>query len=147
MYMRGNLVNLAASILGKSRPEDLSTLNDAERRMLSRNLKGLQIHVVHRGESGSKKRFKVLPSPFFGSDHQIVGLSTDPAASIQFEEDPEEGKTGKKKISLVDYFYVKVSHSTAYLKVVQSPPSTTWFALHHRQEEHFLAYGGNPSTC
>ena len=57
--MRGNLVNLAASILGKSRPEDLSTLNDAERRMLSRNLKGLQIHVVHRGESGSKKRFKV----------------------------------------------------------------------------------------
>ena len=59
MYMRGNLVNLAASILGKSRPEDLSTLNDAERRMLSRNLKGLQIHVVHRGESGSKKRFKV----------------------------------------------------------------------------------------
>jgi len=59
MFMRGNLVNLAASILGKSRPEDLSTLNDAERRMLSRNLKGLQIHVVHRGESGSKKRFKV----------------------------------------------------------------------------------------
>jgi hypothetical protein len=34
-------------------------LNDAERRMLSRNLKGLQITVVHRGESGSKKRFKV----------------------------------------------------------------------------------------
>jgi hypothetical protein len=62
MYMRGNLVNLAASILGKSRPEDLSTLNDAERRMLSRNLKGLQIHVVHRGESGSKKRFKVFLS-------------------------------------------------------------------------------------
>lgn len=61
MYMRGNLVNLAASILGKSRPEDLSTLNDAERRMLSRNLKGLQIHVVHRGESGSKKRFKDRP--------------------------------------------------------------------------------------
>jgi hypothetical protein len=43
----------------------LSTLNDAERRMLSRNLKGLQIHVVHRGESGSKKRFKVLPVSFW----------------------------------------------------------------------------------
>jgi hypothetical protein len=59
MYQRGNLVSLAAGILGKSRPEDLSTLNDAERRMLSRNLKGLQITVVHRGESASKKRFKV----------------------------------------------------------------------------------------
>ena len=62
MYQRGNLVSLAAGILGKSRPEDLSTLNDAERRMLSRNLKGLQITVVHRGESGSKKRFKVCPT-------------------------------------------------------------------------------------
>jgi len=61
MYQRGNLVSLAAGILGKNRPEDLSTLNDAERRMLSRNLKGLQIHVVHRGESGNKKRFKVCP--------------------------------------------------------------------------------------
>jgi hypothetical protein len=93
-----------------------------------------------------KNASRYFPSPF-GSDYQIVGLSTDPAASIQFEEDPEEGKTGKKKISLVDYFYVKVSHSTANLKVVQSPPSTTWFALHHRQEEHFLAYGGSPSTA
>lgn len=71
MYMRGNLVNLAASILGKSRPEDLSTLNDAERRMLSRNLKGLQIHVVHRGESGSKKRFKVLLISSFVSDNRL----------------------------------------------------------------------------
>jgi len=37
-------------------------------------------------------------------------LSTDPAAAIHFDEDPEEGKpsSGKKKISLVDYFYVKV---------------------------------------
>jgi len=59
MYQRGNLVSLAAAILGKSRPEDLSTLNDAERRMLSRNLKGLQITVVHRGDLASKKRFKV----------------------------------------------------------------------------------------
>ena len=65
MYQRGNLVSLAAGILGKSRPEDLSTLNDAERRMLSRNLKGLQITVVHRGESGSKKRFKVCPTIFY----------------------------------------------------------------------------------
>jgi hypothetical protein len=59
MYQRGNLVSLAAAILGKSRPEDLTTLNDAERRMLSRNLKGLQITVIHRGESAAKKRFKV----------------------------------------------------------------------------------------
>jgi hypothetical protein len=43
-------------------------------------------------------------------------MSTDPAAAIQFEEDPIDtsGKPGaastlpKKKISLVDYFYVKV---------------------------------------
>jgi hypothetical protein len=45
-------------------------------------------------------------------------MSTDPAAAIQFEEDPVDasasGKPGaasaipKKKISLVDYFYVKV---------------------------------------
>ena len=60
MYQRGNLVSLAAAILGKSRPEDLSALSDAERRMLSRNIKGLQITVVHRGDLGSKKRFKVL---------------------------------------------------------------------------------------
>jgi hypothetical protein len=65
MYQRGNLVVLAAGILGKSRPEDLSTLTDAERRMLSRNLKGLQIHVVHRGEMGNKKRFKVFPPSRF----------------------------------------------------------------------------------
>jgi len=116
MYQRGNLVSLAAGILGKSRPEDLSTLNDAERRMLSRNLKGLQITVVHRGESGSKKRFKVCPTIFL-SEMQIVGLSTDPAAAIHFEEDPDEAKGtgGKKKISLVDYFYVKVSPILNYL--------------------------------
>ena len=59
MYQHGNLIELAASILGKTRPEDLSTLTDAERRMLSRSLKGLQIVVVHRGEAGMKKRFKV----------------------------------------------------------------------------------------
>ena len=63
MYQRGNLIELAASILGKTRPEDLSTLTDAERRMLSRSLKGLQIVVVHRGEAAMKKRFKVLPVP------------------------------------------------------------------------------------
>ena len=69
MYQRGNLVSLAAAILGKSRPEDLSTLSDAERRMLSRNLKGLQIHVVHRGEMGNKKRFKVFSRrPVWRSD-------------------------------------------------------------------------------
>jgi hypothetical protein len=45
-----------------------------------------------------------------------VGLSTDPAAAISFEEDQptEDGKPGaqssvpKKKVSLVDYFYLKV---------------------------------------
>jgi hypothetical protein len=39
-------------------------------------------------------------------------LSTDPAAAIHFDEDPDEAKGtgGKKKISLVDYFYVKVPH-------------------------------------
>lgn len=69
MYQRGNLVTLAAGILGKSRPEDLSTLTDAERRMLSRNLKGLQIHVVHRGEMANKKRFKVS---WFLSLHNMI---------------------------------------------------------------------------
>lgn len=80
--------------------------------MLSRNLKGLQIHVVHRGEMGNKKRFKVSHTSHLGSDCQIVGLSSDPAAAIHFEEDHEEGApvTGKKKISLLDYFYVKVSY-------------------------------------
>jgi len=46
-----------------------------------------------------------------------MGLSTDPAAAIHFEEETE-GKgdssaagvvPAKKKISLVDYFYVKVT--------------------------------------
>jgi len=38
-------------------------------------------------------------------------LTTDPAAAIQFQEDPDEkaGGDAKKKISLVDYFYVKVN--------------------------------------
>jgi hypothetical protein len=71
-------------------------------------------------------------------------LSTDPAASITFEEDPDakSGAGGKKKISLVDYFYVKVSPFISSLTVVQSSSPTTWIALHHRQEEHFLANGG-----
>jgi hypothetical protein len=72
-------------------------------------------------------------------------LSTDPAAAIHFDEDPEEGKpsSGKKKISLVDYFYVKVSPlSLSDLIVVQSSSSTTRVALYHRQEEYFLAHGG-----
>jgi hypothetical protein len=40
-------------------------------------------------------------------------LSSDPAAAIHFEEDPEDGSpaTGKKKISLLDYFYVKAPFS------------------------------------
>ena len=41
-----------------------------------------------------------------------MGLSTDPAATISFDEDGEGtgDSTGKaKKISLVDYFYIKVS--------------------------------------
>ena len=46
-----------------------------------------------------------------------MGLSTDPAAAIHFEEETEgKGDSGgaatagqKKKISLVDYFYVKVT--------------------------------------
>ena len=72
-------------------------------------------------------------------------MSTDPAAAIHFDEDPEEGKPsqGKKKISLVDYFYVKVlSLFLSDLIVVQSSSPTTGIALHYRQEEHFLAYGG-----
>ena len=74
MYQRGNLIELAASILGKTRPEDLSTLTDAERRMLSRSLKGLQIVVIHRGEVGMKKRFKVRsrvhsPDKDYGIDY------------------------------------------------------------------------------
>jgi hypothetical protein len=72
-------------------------------------------------------------------------LSTDPAAAIHFDEDPEEGKPsqGKKKISLVDYFYVKVLHLLlSDLIVVQSSSSTTGIALYYRQEEHFLAHGG-----
>ena len=70
MYQRGNLISLAAAILGKSRPEDLSTLSDAERRMLSRNLKGLQITVLHRGDLASKKRFKVLSIGSFTDCHR-----------------------------------------------------------------------------
>ena len=58
MYQSGDLVALAAAILRKSTPEDLATLNDAERRMLSRYLKGLQITVTHRGWEGASKRFK-----------------------------------------------------------------------------------------
>jgi len=71
-------------------------------------------------------------------------LSTDPAGSITFEEEPDEAKgiQGKKKVSLVDYFYAKVSHRAKHLRIVQSSSSTTWVALHYRQEEHVLADGG-----
>jgi hypothetical protein len=65
MYQRGDLISLAAAVLGKTHPEGLAVMNDAERRMLSRNLKGLQFTVVHRGEKGSKRRFKVNPYKFF----------------------------------------------------------------------------------
>src|SRR5579859_4939964 len=53
-----------------------------------------------------------------------------------------DGKPGGKKISLVDYFYVKVSPPLATLIAVQSSSSTTWVALHHGQEEYVLAHGG-----
>lgn len=33
-------------------------------------------------------------------------------------------------------------HLTSRLIIVQQTSSTTWLALHHRQEEHFLAHGG-----
>jgi hypothetical protein len=71
-----------------------------------------------------------------------VGLSTDPAAAITFDEDAEEGKVGKKKISLVDYFYVKVFSWRRNLTIVQSSSSTTWIALYYCSKEYFLAYGG-----
>jgi len=53
--------------------------------------------------------------------------------------------TAKKKISLLDYFYVKVliSASSRLILQVQSPSPTTRIALCYRQEEHLLAHGGS----
>ena len=75
-----------------------------------------------------------------------MGLSTDPAAAIHFEEDLEwtekSGAARKKKTSLVDYFYVKAFTLLTILITVQSSSSTTWIALYHCPEEHIFADGG-----
>jgi hypothetical protein len=60
MYQRGNLIELAAAILGKTGPEDLSSLTEMERKILGRDLKGLLIVTIHRGDAGLRKRFKVI---------------------------------------------------------------------------------------
>jgi len=63
-----------------------------------------------------------------------MGLTTDPAATIHFDEDPNEktGNPGKKKISLVDYFYVKVIS-------VQQPVDNSTIAVFNNQACHASA--------
>ena len=73
-----------------------------------------------------------------------MGLSTDPVAMITFDDEREQDKAGegKKKISLVDYFYIKVL-SCMKLTIVQSPSPATRITLCHSPKEYILAHGGS----
>lgn len=72
----GNVVDVAAGILSRSKDDLRRGINDQERKLLGRSLKGIRIRVLHRGNN--KK-----------SLYAIDDMSKDSANKIKFRDEEE----------------------------------------------------------
>ena len=70
-----------------------------------------------------------------------MGLTTDPARAIQFEQSDKPGEIPGKKVSLMDYFYSRVLIFLCCLMAVQYPTATTGITLCLEQERYFPSHG------
>ncbi|PKY39038.1 Piwi-domain-containing protein, partial [Rhizophagus irregularis] len=92
----GSLLDYVAKILGKRNVEELRRgISDSERRNLERNLKGLIIKVIHRGEKQTKFKIERL---------------TSQAADFTTFTNKKEGV----EMSVADYFAQTYNHSLEF---------------------------------
>jgi eukaryotic translation initiation factor 2C len=72
-YKGGSLVEIVTEILGRGSPLQLGSITQSERTKLEKFLKGLKIHVMHRGEQVARKKY------------QIIKLTSQSAEQTEFE--------------------------------------------------------------
>lgn len=102
MHERGSLINLCVKFLNLRDPSDLNNLSPQNQRKLARTVKGLRVRMVHRGERGLNKEFK------------IKNITSEGANKIFFDQFVDNPDKETKKINVAVYFEERYNYRLKY---------------------------------